>query len=171
MIRRAEDLIRESSDEDQLSQDEQEFQLQPDSASSSDHSAEQSEHNSDSEHDSIEEDPLLNDDDLESRRLMFQASDPMLRQLEMQSNDSTTSHRLARALYGDVDRRQREHLSYQIMFSIFIDFTIYVVPFTIFSAHINLNATCGIPLTNWLLVLLIIVLVSNLQKLFMYIVV
>jgi hypothetical protein len=59
----------------------------------------------------------------------------------------------------------------RIMFSIFIDFTIYVVPITLLGAHIDFNATCGVDLKMWILGLLMIVFVSNLQKLFMYLVV
>lgn len=57
------------------------------------------------------------------------------------------------------------------MFSVFIDFVIYVVPITLMSTHINFNYTCGVPLSRWLFGLLLIVAVSNLQKLFMYMVV
>ena len=95
----------------------------------------------------------------------------MFANLENQTERSTASHRLTRAFYGDVDSRQRERLSYEIMFSVFVDFTIYAVPITILSTHLNFNATCGIPLTKWLLGLLMIICVSNLQKLFMYTVV
>ena len=100
-----------------------------------------------------------------------EADNPLLANLEGQSQLSTTSHRVARALYGDMDRRQRENLSYQIMLSIFIDFTIYLVPVTVLGSHINFEAQCGIPLTNWLCGLLVIIGLFNLQKLLMYTVV
>lgn len=50
----------------------------------------------------------------------------------------------------------------RIMFSIFIDFTIYVVPFCLLGAHIDYNATCGVDLKMWILGLLMIIAVSNL---------
>lgn len=57
------------------------------------------------------------------------------------------------------------------MFSIFLDFAIYLIPTGIMSLRININAKCGIPMTNWITVLLLIICFSNLQKLFMLIVV
>ena len=90
---------------------------------------------------------------------------------DRESERSTTSHRMARALYGEVDSRERENLSNNIMLSIFIDFAIYVVPVTILSSHIDFHAHCGIPLTRWLCGLLLIICLSNFQKLMMYAVV
>lgn len=84
---------------------------------------------------------------------------------------SESSHRMSRALYGQVDYLQRERLSYGIVFSIFIDFAIYVIPLGILSMRVNLGAKCGIPMARWITVLLLIVGLSNLQKLFMLIVV
>ena len=86
----------------------------------------------------------------------------MLNQLERSSIITDTSHRMSRALYGEVDSRQREELSYQIMLSIFIDFIIYVIPGTVMSTHVNLYAHCGVPLINWLTGLLCIICFSNL---------
>ena len=57
------------------------------------------------------------------------------------------------------------------MFSIFIDFTIYVIPLTILSSYIDFEATCGIPITRWGVGLLTIILLSNFQKMMMYFVV
>jgi len=91
--------------------------------------------------------------------------------MDQQSEISTTSHRVARALYGEVDSYERENLSNQIMLSIFIDFAIYVVPVTILGTHVDFSAQCGIPITRWLIGLLLIICLSNLQKLMMYIVV
>ena len=62
-------------------------------------------------------------------------------------------------------------MTFQIIFRVFIDFTIYVVPMTILSAHIDFEATCGIPMARWHVGLLAIILLSNLQKLMMYLVV
>lgn len=57
------------------------------------------------------------------------------------------------------------------MLSVFIDLTIYVVPITILSSHINFSKECGIPLTFWLEGLICIIALSNLQKLMMFTVV
>ena len=95
----------------------------------------------------------------------------MFQRLEVRSDRTTTTHRVTRALFGTIDRHVREDLSMRIMFSIFIDFAIYVVPITLLSSHINFNAYCGVDLKRWILGLLLIVAVSNLQKLFMYMVV
>ena len=50
------------------------------------------------------------------------------------SDGTTSSHHVTRVLYGELDRLQRERLTINIMFSIFIDFAIYVVPATILSS-------------------------------------
>ena len=57
------------------------------------------------------------------------------------------------------------------MLSIFIDFAIYAVPCSIIGTHIDFHAQCGIPMTRWIVGLLIIIALSNLQKLMMYVVV
>ena len=57
------------------------------------------------------------------------------------------------------------------MFSIFVDFTIYVVPLIIYGSRININAECGVPILNWLIGLFSIIGLTNLQKCFMYMVV
>ena len=57
------------------------------------------------------------------------------------------------------------------MLSVFIDFTIYVVPTTVLSNHINFDGHCGLPLAYWLCGLLLIICLSNLQKCLMYTVV
>ena len=97
----------------------------------------------------------------------------MLENLEQAnlSQVTTSSHHLTRVLYGDLDRLHRERLSINIMFSVFIDFAIYVVPVTILSTQIDFSAQCGIPMTRWVVGLLSIILLNNVHKFFMYIVV
>ena len=96
----------------------------------------------------------------------------MLNNLEnLNSDRTTTTHRVTRVLYGELDRLQRERLTVNIMFSIFIDFAIYVVPVTILSTQIDFTASCGIPMTRWHVGLLSIIILSNLQKCLMYFVV